>query len=498
MPAQITTRAQVNGYRFLLRRLEHALIRGDSRMIHDPMRGQMRSLAVGLVIGILITGACGILAFFKPSPAIGNAQILLTKKGGALYVRIGERVHPVLNLSSARLIAGKPEQPAAVDDKKLNALPRGPVVGIIGAPNALLPNADSSTSHWTVCDTFDTPDVSTDTGTGKLLTTVLTNKPQLDREIHAADSREMLLVDYEGETYLIYDGVRAKLSNDPIVIRALHLEQAKVRPISAGLLNSFPLVEPIEPIFVDGASEPSVIRPDLRVGSIIKTNDSRGEQLYVVLRNGVQAISTATADIIRYSDAGSVRDTKEVPPSMISTVPVVHDLPIDKYPQTTPVVSDYNHDRVVCQAWEHGNTDPAAKMRLLIGHRLPMPNEAQVVQLATADGGGPGLDQAYLPPGTGEYIQTTGSGTDVGSLGSLYYVSDSGQRFHIKDLSTVSALGLTGWEDKEAKINRPQAAPWSIVSLLPPGPELSQQAALIAHDGMSADPKGLKVDPPKN
>lgn len=123
----------------------------------------------------------------------------------------------------------------------------------------------------------------------------------------------MLLVDYEGETYLIYDGVRAKLSNDPIVIRALHLEQAKIRPISAGLLNSFPLVEPIEPIFVDGASEPSVIRPDLRVGSIIKTNDSRGEQLYVVLRNGVQAISTATADIIRYSDAGSVRDTKEVP-----------------------------------------------------------------------------------------------------------------------------------------------------------------------------------------
>ena len=62
MPAQVTTRAQVNGYRFLLRRLEHALIRADSRMIHDPMRGQMRSLVVGLVVGIIITGACGVLA----------------------------------------------------------------------------------------------------------------------------------------------------------------------------------------------------------------------------------------------------------------------------------------------------------------------------------------------------------------------------------------------------------------------------------------------------
>ncbi|HJT93682.1 MAG TPA: type VII secretion protein EccB, partial [Mycobacterium sp.] len=103
MPAQVTTRAQVNGYRFLIRRLEHALIRGDSRMIHDPMRGQMRALIVGVVLAVLITGACGVLAFFKPAPNLGDAQILLSKSSGAAFVRIGDRVHPVLNLASARL-----------------------------------------------------------------------------------------------------------------------------------------------------------------------------------------------------------------------------------------------------------------------------------------------------------------------------------------------------------------------------------------------------------
>ena len=123
MPAQVTTRAQVNGYRFLIRRLEHALIRADSRMIHDPMRGQIRSLLVGLVIAVLITGAAGVLAFFKPSPNIGNAQILLSTSSGGLYVRIGDRLHPVLNLASARLTRERIVVANDTDDVTVSGLP---------------------------------------------------------------------------------------------------------------------------------------------------------------------------------------------------------------------------------------------------------------------------------------------------------------------------------------------------------------------------------------
>ena len=52
-------------------------------------------------------------------------------------MRIGDRLHPVLNLASARLIAGKNDPPKQVDDKFLNQLPRGPMVGIIGAPTSI-------------------------------------------------------------------------------------------------------------------------------------------------------------------------------------------------------------------------------------------------------------------------------------------------------------------------------------------------------------------------
>jgi hypothetical protein len=125
MPAQATTRAQVDGCRFLIRRLEHALIRADSRMIHHPMRGQTRTLSIGMVIAMLITGAAGILAFFKPTPNFGGPTIMLSKADGGLFVRIGDRLHPALNLVSARLITGKSDLPRQVDDKFLNTVTLG-------------------------------------------------------------------------------------------------------------------------------------------------------------------------------------------------------------------------------------------------------------------------------------------------------------------------------------------------------------------------------------
>ena len=33
---------------------------------------------------------------------------------------------------------------------------------------------------------------------------------------------------------------------------------------------------------------------------------------------------------------------------------------------------------------------------------------------------------------------------------------------------------------------------------LPPGPELSQEAALVAHDGLAADPDSVTVAPPQS
>lgn len=502
MPAQVTTRAQVNGYRFLIRRLEHALIRADSRMIHDPMRGQIRSLLVGLAIAVLVTGACGVLAFFKPSPNIGDAQILLSSSNGGLYVRIGDRVHPVLNLASARLITGKPDAPKSVSDKWLHQLPRGPMVGIVGAPTSIHGGADMRMSGWTVCDSVDTPDVTKATGTASVATTVIAGDLTLNDDIRRAAPAQMLLVNSGNAVYLIFDGKRALIDvGDSVVVDALHLQNAQTRPISVGLLNAFPLVPPIRPVVIPGAG---AVLPGLPsgfpVGSIVKTVDSRGEQLYVVLPNGLQPVTSAAADIIRYSNPGDAasQGTREVSPAVVSHVPIVHTLPVDHYPNVSPQVVNLEPDRVVCMAWERANSAAVATIRLLVGHRLPIPNGAQPVGLATADGNGPGVDSVYVKPGTGEYVQASGGEADSRAMGQLFYVSDTGVRYHIKDLPTAAALGVVGVHEPRSDADVPQLAPWPVVSLLPAGPELSQEAALVSHDGMGADPRGSKVEVPKS
>jgi hypothetical protein len=148
-------------------------------------------------------------------------------------------------------------------------------------------------------------------------------------------------------------------------------------------------------------------------------------------------------------------------------------------------------------SWRRNNSAATATTRLLVGNRLPLPNDAQPVRLATADGGGPGLDSVYLKPGTGEYVQATGVEPDSRAAGQLFYVSDEGVRFHVWDEAAAAALGVVGVKVPGSSSETAQPAPWPVLALLPPGPELSQHAALIAHDGIAADPEGHQIPPPK-
>ncbi|ORA36229.1 type VII secretion protein EccB [Mycobacterium aquaticum] len=500
MPAQITTRAQVNGYRFLLRRLEHALIRGDSRMIHDPMRGQTRSLLVGLVIAMIIVGGCGVLAFFKPSPAVGNAHILLSKTNGAMFVRIGDRAHPVLNLASARLITASSEAPVVVDDKKLAALDRGPVVGIVGAPLAIAPGVDPVNSNWTVCDTTEFPSAIQGTGSRVVRTTVIAGPTALSSDTHVAAAPEAALVRADNKHYLLFDGVRAPIDvADPVLMNALHLTTAEVRDVSEGLLNAFPLVAPITAITVPdaGAPAPAPLPDTVRVGSIVKTSDTSGEQLYVVLTDGVQPITAATADIIRYGDPSARREPESLSPAVLTGVPKVQRLAVDHYPTVVPTVAGVRADPVVCFTWRRSTTDTTAATRMIVGRRLPIAEQAATVPMAGADGSGPALDAVYFKPGTGEYVRAVGMQPDAEAMGQLFYIADTGQRFHLKDAAAAAALGVHGSDGPDgAQGPTPQLAPWSVISLLPAGPELSRDAALIAHDGMQADAAGSVVAVP--
>ena len=76
----------------------------------------------------------------------------MARESGALYVRIGDTMHPALNLASARLITGATDEPELVSTSALDRTKRGPLVGIPGAPDTIGAPLGANESVWTVCE----------------------------------------------------------------------------------------------------------------------------------------------------------------------------------------------------------------------------------------------------------------------------------------------------------------------------------------------------------
>lgn len=184
---------------------------------------------LGCAAAVIALVATALLAFGWPRPTLDGAPILLGRSSGALYVRVGAVLHPVLNLASARLIAGADAEPRPVRDADLGRAARGPMLGIPGAPG-VLGAALPETAAWSVCD-------------GPTGTTVLAaaDVAQTDR---IADERAVPVTAGE-HTYLLHRGRR-------IPVNPAGLDQRWVSPL---LLNAVPEAPPAQ------ASAPITVLP---------------------------------------------------------------------------------------------------------------------------------------------------------------------------------------------------------------------------------------------
>jgi type VII secretion protein EccB len=437
--------------------MEHALVRGDVRMLDDPQRAQSLSLIAGCVLAAIAVAACAILAVLQPRGAVGSASIVMVRESGALYVRIGDTVHPVLNLSSARLIAGTSGEPELVSPAAIGRAKRGPLVGIPGAPDAIPRPLGGDESEWTICDDTTTTTVIIGALAGRL------------------DDRHRALVTPRGEsaamTYLLYDGRRAKVDlRNPVVVRALRLDGIAPRPVSRALLDAVPEMPEIFAPSIAKLGTPSILR-GFPVGTVVRLNRAGSVEFYVALADGVQRIGEVTADLIRFMQPNGRRDIVSVAPGVIGGAPTVDDLPVATFPQSGGVADH----RVLCTQWSWSQATGSTNTVVLVGNSLPIDNRDTLVELAQADGPGPEIDNAALPPGRGAFVRGAGVEGQGGATGALYLVCDSGVVFGVHDEEAAKRLGLT---------DPMVPAPWPVLAQLPRGPELSVQAASIVRDSV--------------
>ena len=194
-------------------------------MRHEPIRAQSISLIVGCVMAVVVIAVCAILAFLRPHAGLGDAAIVMSRDSGALYVRVGDTLHPALNLASARLITGSTARPQIVDAADIDNANRGATLGTPGAPDVIARPLTSEESAWTVCDDATT-------------TVIAGDQEGVDR----SDRQPSALVTPRSEsaatTYLLYDGWRAQVDlRNPSVVWALRLDDITPRPVSRALLS---------------------------------------------------------------------------------------------------------------------------------------------------------------------------------------------------------------------------------------------------------------------
>lgn len=426
-------------------------MRGDVRMIDDPLRAQSLSLISGVILTVIIVAVCAVLVFLRPPGTLGSAPIVIVRDSGALFVRIGDTVHPVLNLASARMIAGTPANPEAVSAAAINTAKRGPLVGIPGAPATIASPLSEDESGWAVCD-------------DKTSTTVIAGPS------HGLDSGRSVLVTPRSEsaatTYLLYDGWRAKVDlRNRAVVRALRLDGVTPRPVSRALLEATPEAPPIAAPHIPAAGSPSPLR-GVPVGSVVRVSRADAVEYYAVLARGVQRIGQVAADLIRFTNSHDDRDIVTVAPDVIGALPILDTLRVTAFPERGGVAND----AIVCIRWQLNPT--GSNGTVVVGNSLPF----SPMPLAQADGDGPSVDAVSIPPGRSLYVRSIGVAGDNSSTGALYFINDSGVVFGLRDEETAKHLGLAG---------TPAPAPWPMLAWLPRGPELSKDAASIARDSVA-------------
>jgi type VII secretion protein EccB len=489
------TRHQVTGWRFVMRRIASGIALHDTRMLVDPLRTQSRAVLMGVLLLVTGLAGCFVFSFIRPSGSAGNNAVLSDRSTAALYVRVGDELHPVLNLTSARLIVGQPANPTSVKSSELDRFPRGNLIGIPGAPERMVQNT-SRDANWTACDAVSGTPQSGGRAAHSTGVTVIAG-PLDNRGARAAalDSGRAILVGSPTEqgtgTWLLWEGKRSQIDlADHAVTSALGLgsDAPAPRPIAQGLFNAIPEAPPLTAPAIPNAGAPPGFSVPAPIGAVVVSygleprdkTSSDTLRYFAVLPDGLQPVSPVLAAILRNTNSYGLQQPPRLGADEVARLPVSRLLDTARYPGQQVGLVDAARDPVSCASWSKPAGAATSTLSLLSGSALPVPDGVGTLDLVRAANG---ATRVALAPGKGSFTQSVGGGASAPAAGSMFWVSDTGVRYGIDTEAdghgkTIEALGL-----KEPAV----PIPWSMLTLFATGPTLSRADALLAHDGLPPD-----------
>jgi type VII secretion protein EccB len=489
MALNLTSRLQVTAHYFWNRRNSAALSHHGVRLDYDPEQRRMSALILGYTLTFLAIGLAALMAYIKPAGQVGKSQILADRDTGAIYVMVDGRLHPALNLTSARLITGEATNPTFVKAAELEKYPQGPTVGIVGAPTQM-PVRTGADSAWAVCDTAPAATATTSAGQAPVVTAIA-GALTLGRRSVPLAMPGAVLARHNDKTFVVWDGHRSEidLANKSVAL-ALGVDSAAPKPVpmSTALFDAIPATDPliIPAIANAGGPSPWDLGPGAVIGSVLSVHDvtqGGADQLFVLLPTGVQHISPFVASLLRSANSFGDVAPVAVSPDRLAPIPVVDSLPVSYYPATRLHLVDTAVNGTTCLAWSKGATDKAARVAVLSGQGLPIAPDGDdrlvhLVKDARNDPAAVEADQVYLGHAGTNLVMTTSADPASVSRDALWWISDQGVRYGIAlDDSALKPLGIA--------TAAAQQAPWALIRVFAPGPALSKEDALTQHDTLA-------------
>ncbi|WP_318305885.1 type VII secretion protein EccB [Amycolatopsis solani] len=531
MPSTPTTKSQVQAYKFVLRRMQSALVRRDAVMLHDPMRTHTRATIVGVVLGALGMIVFVVWGLLSPAPSVPEAgNIVIGEQSGTVYVVTGnpKKLIPTFNLASARLLllaqskqssagsGGAPAAPAApaaaspasvknptvVSDAQLESIPRDKLTGIPDGPQLIPSDSQRISPNWAVCDQVQLDPSLPNPDTGKTNTYVFGGIAPSGLGTELGENEALLAKADNGKTYLVYrlpssrnrpnaNTVRAEIDSDNAnnaVQTALQLPPTG-RKITPGLLNAIPEVARLTPPRIPSGPAPADF-DGLTAGDVFSTQPTGAQPDYwAITTSGIQKVSNAVADIIRVAKNGSAGRIQILGLDKLAGVHVLQPtdkdyIAVDDFPRSVPTVLDATkNSSVACLGWSlvGSGADQDAHTSVYVDTQLPgQKGSGDKFTPMTVTTPGPNrvpINGFYLKPGFAAVVQSA-TGKDSFGKGTIQLISDRGIRYSVPDAATADAIGL----------NNRQPAPESVIGLLPTGASLNTQDVLKQFDSVPIDP----------
>ncbi|MDO5067995.1 MAG: type VII secretion protein EccB [Propionibacteriaceae bacterium] len=409
-------------------------------------RSAFAPMVVGAILVALMMLVAALLGWLSPKLPQNwqNSTLIVVKGSGARYYSIDATLHPVTNITSAKLLAERGSyQTSEVSASTIDGIARGVPIGLTGVPDDVPAAKDLRSELWFSCPLEE--------GTHTWVAALPSNRVR----------RGSAVVRSQEQLHLVTDGVRHPISEEHrrTVLLALGLETTAPVTVPASWLALFRPGSELAPLTISDAGQPVTDMPPALeqavVGSVVEVGD--GGRRYVITGAGRAAPLTEVASRLYPSSApipASVQDMAGLEVESAGAAPA--DWP-GQLGELVPA------DAMPC----------ARLSRDAAGEPVTLLESMERNALAAA-----------LPGGQEQGLHSTGAASSVlGGSGALLRASDGGelgQVMLVSDLGLVHGLGSAS-EESLARLGYGQAQivelPAAWPQLIPPGTTLDPAGA---------------------